>query len=72
MPSITTEVCVDLLDFWESIDDEAFCKEAAARGFYILDLNADHLLSLARRDPREALLEIERTLGHDFNGLLTR
>lgn len=67
----TTDVELDLADIWESIEDEQFCAEAKSRGYTILNATTDELLSLCRRDKREALIEIERALGHDFIGLLT-
>lgn len=67
----TTDVELDLADIWESIEDEQFCAEAKSRGYHIFNINPDELLSLCRRDKREALIEIERALGHDFIGLLT-
>ena len=71
MVTITTDVDLFLDDIWENITDEQFEKEAAARGYWLVPLNADDLLSTARRDPREALILIERELGHRFIGLLT-
>ena len=72
MVTITTDVELYLSDIWENIDDEQFCDEAKSRGYHIFNINPDELLSLCRRDKREAIIEIERALGHDFIGLLTR
>ena len=71
MPSIITEVSIDLEEFWEDITDAQFEREAGNRGFHMLNVHRDELLSMCRRDKREALIEIERALGHDFIGLLT-
>lgn len=71
MVTITTDVDLYIDDIWENIDDEVFCKEAESRGFHMFNINPDELLSLCRRDRREALIEIERALGTHFIGLLT-
>lgn len=69
MPSIW----VDIRDMLDELSDEDLLREVKQRDLnHLLHMDKDVLLSLARRDPYEALLEIERELGHHFDGLLTR
>lgn len=67
-------IYVDLDDLWDEIDDDELLAEAKRRSIdeKLIPLCKDDLLAMARRDPREALIYIERELGYEFIGLLTR